>query len=134
MESPEARLRSVCSLLRDCVPWYDWVGFYAMDVTGAELVLGPFCGEPTEHVRIPVGRGICGQAAARGETFLVNDVSLEQNYLSCSARVNSEIVVPVFREGRIVGELDVDSHEKAPFGNEDRAFLEQVAVIAAGLL
>ena len=133
-EPAGARLGSVCALLRDSVPWYDWVGFYVMDGAGRELVLGPFSGEPTEHVRIPVGRGICGQAAARGETCLANDVSLEKNYLSCSARVKSEIVVPVYRDGRIVGEIDVDSHSAAPFGVEDRAFLEEVADIAAGLL
>ena len=84
-----AKLLAVCQLLRDDVAHYDWVGFYLTDESGQTLVLGPFAGEPTEHVQIPFGRGVCGQAAQRRETVLVQDVSQEANYLSCSTRVKS---------------------------------------------
>lgn len=122
----EEALYSICKLLRDRVPHYDWVGFYIVSPGKDELVLGPFVGEPTEHVRIPFGSGICGQAAERGETFVVQDVSSETNYLSCSINVKSEIVVPIFRNGRIVGELDIDSHVISPFSSDDREFLDKV--------
>ncbi|HUS91799.1 MAG TPA: GAF domain-containing protein [Phycisphaerae bacterium] len=127
-------LRAVCELLHGGVGHYDWVGLYRADEGSRTLTLGPFAGEPTEHAEIPFGRGICGQAAERRETFLVQDVSKEGNYLSCSPRVRSEIVVPVFREGRVVGEIDIDSHALAPFTDADRAFLERVAELVAPLL
>ncbi len=125
-------LARLCRLLSE-VPAYDWVGFYLADAEQQVLVLGPFVGEPTEHVRIPYGRGICGQAAVRGETFVVQDVSREANYLSCSIRVRAEIVVPVFSSGRFVAELDIDSHTPSPFASGDRAFLERVAAMAGRL-
>ncbi len=122
----DAKLSAICSLLRKQVAHYDWVGFYLMDSTGKELLLGPFDGEPTEHVRIPVGRGICGQAAASRSTFVVQDVSKESNYLSCSLSVKSEIVVPVLHGRKVTGELDIDSHSKSAFTPEDREFLEEI--------
>ena len=130
-EDRPATLAAICKLLHDSVEHYHWVGFYLVDEPTAlegqgELVLGPYVGEPTDHVRIPFGRGICGQAAARGETFVVQDVSKETNYLACSTSVQSEIVVPVIREGRVVGELDIDSHQLAPFGAQDREVLEAI--------
>lgn len=126
--SPWDRLQAVCALLAERVPRYHWVGFYLADPSGArELVLGPYVGEPTEHVRIPFGVGICGQAAEKRVTLVVPDVSREHNYLACSPRVKSEIVVPVLFGGSLVGELDIDSHEPAAFGDEDSEFLEQIA-------
>ncbi|HUU27406.1 MAG TPA: GAF domain-containing protein [archaeon] len=127
---PVKLLAEVCWLLKERVPYYDWVGFY---LAGGEreLVLGPYEGDPTEHVHIGFGRGICGQAAEKGETFLVQDVSAEENYLSCSPLVKAEIVVPIFKDGAIVGELDIDSHELAPFSPEDRAFLEELCRMLA---
>jgi len=123
-----AKLLAIARLLKNNVPHYDWVGFYLVDPEKKkELVLGPFEGAPTEHTRIPFGRGICGQAAERGETVLIQDVSREDNYLSCSINVRSEIVVPIFREGKVAGELDIDSHQVDAFTNEDREFLEKVA-------
>ncbi|MGQ9561741.1 MAG: GAF domain-containing protein [Candidatus Oleimicrobiaceae bacterium] len=121
------RLQAICNLLKEQVRHYDWVGFYLVGNTPDLLVLGPFAGEPTEHVRIPFGRGVCGQAAARKETVVVQDVSQEQNYLACSLHVKSEIVVPLLREGRVLGELDIDSHTLAAFGEHDRCFLEAIA-------
>jgi len=125
-------LLQLCRLLQNGVSYYDWVGFYLVE--GEKLlVLGPFAGEPTEHVRIAFGTGICGQAAESKETFLIQDVSAETNYLSCSPKVNAEIVVPIFKDGNFVGELDIDSHQLAPFSDRDRDFLEEVCRRVAGL-
>lgn len=122
-----AGLQLVCNLLWETVPHYDWFGFY-LAVPGTEtLVLGPYQGEPTDHVRIPFGRGICGQAASRKETVLVDDVSAESNYLACSVKVRSEIVVPVMEGDRVLAEIDIDSHRPRAFGEGDRTFLERLA-------
>jgi L-methionine (R)-S-oxide reductase len=128
-------LQAICTLLRKEVPHYNWVGFYLTDADAdQELVLGPYEGAATEHTRIPFGKGICGQAAATEQTFIVQDVSQETNYLSCSPDVLAEIVVPILREGVVLGELDIDSHALAPFGGEDREFLEDVCDLVAPLL
>ncbi|MBN1287967.1 MAG: GAF domain-containing protein [Anaerolineae bacterium] len=128
------RAQAICELLRARVPHYDWVGFYLVDPgSPRELVLGPFAGAPTDHVRIPFGKGICGQAADRKETFIIQDVSWETNYLSCSVHVKSEIVLPIFQNGALIGELDIDSHQVAPFTEADEVFLEGVCDIAADL-
>jgi GAF domain-containing protein len=137
----DAKLQAVCHLLKNSISYYNWVGVYLVDDekrTGqaGTLVLGPFVGAPTEHVRIAFGQGICGQAAELEQTFVVQDVSQETNYLSCSPDVQSEIVVPIFkrggkRDGEVVGELDIDSHTLAPFSEEDRAFLGEVCTLLA---
>lgn len=109
---------------------YSWVGIYLME--GDDLVLGPWKGpEATEHVRIPVGQGICGAAAATGETEVVDDVNADPRYLACFASTRSEIVVPISHEGRVVGEIDIDSDRPAAFTDDDRAFLEHVADLIA---
>lgn len=82
-------------------------------------MLGPYVGAATDHTRISFGQGICGQAAEREEAFVIQDVSRESNYLACSLTVKSEIVVPVFKEGVVVGELDIDSHVLSPFSATD---------------
>ncbi|MCW3994262.1 MAG: GAF domain-containing protein [Candidatus Bathyarchaeota archaeon] len=131
----DGKLKAICKLLRDNISHYDWVGFYLTDKARKnELILGPFEGEPTEHVGIPFGRGICGQAAELRKTFIVQDVSKELNYLSCSPKVKSEIVIPIFKNGEIVGELDIDSHTLSPFTDEDREFLEKVCEMVSKLL
>lgn len=131
----DEKLGTVCRLLKDKVSYYSWVGFYIVDKERKnELVLGPFEGEPTEHTRIPFGRGICGQAAAVRETFLVQDVSKETNYLSCSANVKSEVVIPIFKKGKVVGELDIDSHVLSPFTKEDEAFLKKISEMVSKIL
>ncbi len=128
------KLYAVCETLSQTVPHYNWVGFYLVDSTQAQsLALGPFVGAPTEHTHIAFGQGICGQAAATEMTFVIQDVSRETNYLSCSPSVKSEIVVPIFKHGVVVGELDIDSHHLAPFGAEDRALLEAVCAELAQL-
>ena len=123
----DEKLSLVAHVLRQEVSHYNWVGFYIVDTSSRELVLGPFSGEPTEHVRIPFGKGICGQAAERGKTFLVQDVSEESNYLSCSLKVRSEIVVPVMKDGEVKGEIDIDSHTLRPFTAEDEDLLSRIA-------
>jgi GAF domain-containing protein len=125
---------NICKLLKNNVGYYDWVGFYFVNPNQKdELVLGPYEGEPTDHIRIGFGQGICGQAAERKETFVVQDVSKESNYLSCSPNVKSEIVVPIIKETEIVGELDIDSHSISPFTEEDQEFLQEVAKLIANL-
>lgn len=128
------KLSSICRLLFERVPHYHWVGFYLVEhPEKRELVLGPFAGEPTEHVRIPFGRGICGQAVEKKETMVVQDVSRETNYLSCSPQVKSEILVPIMKGDTVVGELDIDSHERGPFTEDDRVFLERVCRLLSAL-
>ena len=130
----DEKLKSVCLLLKENVPHYNWVGFYQVDMKNRdELILGPYEGEPTEHVRIPFGKGICGQAAKTKTTFLVQDVSKETNYLSCGSNVKSEIVVPIFKNGQIVAELDIDSHALSPFTKEDKTFLNAIAKMVSEL-
>lgn len=123
----ESILQNICELLRTEVEHYSWVGFYLADESERTLYLGPYSGEPTEYKRIPYGRGICGQAVEIGDTFVVQDVSQETNYLACSPKVKSEIVVPIYKNGRIVGEIDIDSHYLSAFSEDDRKFLERVA-------
>lgn len=134
-DDADARLQAVCDLLKQEVPHYDWVGFYLVDPKKErELVLGPFAGAPTEHVRIAFGQGICGQAAETKKTFVVQDVSAESNYLACSPDVQSEIVLPLLHQGEVMGELDIDSHTVGAFSEEDRAFLLKVCYAVSRLL
>jgi L-methionine (R)-S-oxide reductase len=115
-------------LIAERLPSYNWVGFYMLDPHDPSvLVLGPFRGAPTEHTRIPVTQGICGAAVAQGETVIVDDVSADPRYLSCSIETRSEIVVPIRVQGKIVGEIDIDSHELGTFGPGDRSFVEECA-------
>lgn len=128
------KLEAVCKLLREAVSYYDWVGLYLRKEGERELILGPYSGEPTEHAKIEFGQGICGQAAERGETFIVGDVSQESNYLACSPEVEAEIVVPLFKGGDFVGELDIDSNRLDPFSEKDRDFLNRVGDAVAELI
>jgi GAF domain-containing protein len=104
---------------------YNWVGFYMLEAGQPPmLVLGSFQGAMTPHTRIPLHQGICGAAASTGKTVVVDDVNLDPRYLACSLETKSEIVVPVFAHGKVVGELDIDSHFPAAFKDEDRALVE----------
>ena len=109
------------------------MGFYLADPEHQQLILGPFIGESTEHVKISFGSGICGQAAQKLCTFIVPDVTAESNYLACSPKVKSEIVVPVMKEGKIVAELDIDSYTLDAFKSDDRELLEQICQWVAEL-
>jgi GAF domain-containing protein len=109
---------------------YNWTGFYMLDPNDSDtLVLGPFNGAPTEHTRIPVTEGICGAAVAQAQTVIVDDVSADPRYLSCSLETKSEIVVPIEANGQIIGEIDIDSHNLSAFTQADRTFLESAAKI-----
>lgn len=131
----EEKLLAICKLLKNNVSYYNWVGFYIVNPEKQnELLLGPFEGEPTEHIKIPFGRGICGQAAKTRKMFIVQDVSKEKNYLSCNINVKAEIVTPIFKNQKVVGELDIDSHSQSPFTKEDEAFLSKLAEIVSGVL
>ncbi len=117
------------------LPYYNWTGFYMLDPDDPEmLVLGPFRGAPTEHVRIPVSQGICGAAVAQNNTVIVDDVYSDPRYLACSLETRSEIVVPIRANGAVVGEIDVDSHTLNAFGAEDRTFLENCAEVLGQFL
>ena len=122
----ENPLGAAVEVLQEGFEHYSWVGIYLVE--GDELVLGPWRGpEATEHVRIPIGQGVCGAAAANGRTEIVDDVNADPRYLACFPSTRSEIVVPIARDGSVVGEIDIDSDRPAAFDEEDRAFLEQVA-------
>jgi len=125
-ESRDTTLLETAQLLAARVPHYDWVGFYLVDETGNHLVLGPYVGDPTDHSRIAFGSGICGQVALSQKSRIIQDVSLENNYLSCSANVQSEVVFPIQKDGVFVAELDIDSHALAPFTRLDTLLLEAV--------
>jgi L-methionine (R)-S-oxide reductase len=121
-------LRQVVGVLQERFERYSWLGIYLVE--GDELVLGPWRGpEETEHVRIPVGQGICGAAAATGVTEVVDDVNADPRYLACFPSTRSEIVVPISYEGQVVGEIDIDSDRPAAFDADDREFLESAAVL-----
>jgi len=122
-------MTDIVGRLQQYLPRYHWVGFYMIEksmMPGVDpvLVLGPYVGAPTEHTRIPLNQGICGAAVTSGNTVVVDDVSSDPRYLACSLETKSEIVVPIRVRGEIVGELDIDSHESAAFGDEDRRFCE----------
>lgn len=133
-EDREAILQQICELLAEEVSTFDWVGFYFRDEEKErELVLGPYVGEPTDHTRIPFGTGICGQAAETEDTFVVQDVSEAENYLSCSIHVQAEIVVPVMKGGRFVAELDIDSHTRNSITERHQKLCEQICEKVAPL-
>lgn len=112
-QTREEKLDKICQLLDEKIDVFNWTGFYlASDTEENMLELGPYVGEETDHTRIPYGKGICGQAAETLETFVVQDVSKASNYLACSIDVQSEIVVPIMKDGKFIGELDIDSHTK----------------------
>lgn len=131
--SVDHRLTEVCELLEKNIPYYDWVGFYFKNGNKEELKLRAFAGEPTDHIIIPFGKGICGQVAVSNQNFVVPDVKAQDNYIACSIYVKAEIVIPLFLNGENIGQIDIDSHTADPFSKEDELFLafvnEEVAKI-----
>jgi GAF domain-containing protein len=128
LESPkhntDEKLEKVCHLLDQEISYFNWTGFYFKNGDKDELKLGPYVGAETDHVIIPYGKGICGQVAVSNETFIVPDVHLQDNYLSCSIDTKAEIVVPIFKNGENIGQIDIDSHTIDPFTKEDLELLE----------
>ena len=119
------KLFAICELLADEVPTFDWVGFYLIPEDAKdELVLGPFVGKRTYHSRIPFGTGICGQVALSHKTYVSQNVEAEENYLACSLKVKSEVVVPIMVEGEFVGQIDVDSYTKGSITEDHVEALE----------
>jgi GAF domain-containing protein len=123
-----ANMANVAALVWQLVPDLNWAGFYR--VIGKELVLGPFCGKPA-CIRIPLGQGVCGTAAASGETQLVANVHAFPGHIACDAESRSELVVPVLREGAVIAVIDLDSPHQGRFDEEDRAGFEALAAIVA---
>jgi L-methionine (R)-S-oxide reductase len=122
-------LEGLAAALHDGFAHYTGVYFYWLG--GGELALRSFRGRATEHVRIPVGQGICGRAAREARTVVVDDVNADPAYLACSLETRSEIVVPVMRGGEVLGEIDIDSDVPAAFTPVDRVFLERLAALIA---
>ena len=120
------KLQEICDVLKAEITYYDWVGFYFKNGDKRELKLGPYAGEFTDHTIIPFGKGICGQVAESNENFVVPNVQAQDNYLACSVTVKSEIVVPLFKDGENIGQIDIDSNTLDPFTAEDERFLEFV--------
>ena len=125
-DSVNMRLTEVCELLQNAIGYYDWVGFYFANQTTKTLHLKAYAGEKTDHTEIPFGKGICGQVAISNENFVVPDVKAQDNYIACNMYVKAEIVVPLFKDGKNIGQIDIDSHTPNPFSPEDERFLEWV--------
>ena len=119
-------LQKVCQLLYDEIKHFNWVGFYFRNGDKDELKLGPYVGAPTDHIIIPFGKGICGQVAVSNETFISQDVHSEENYLACSIETKAEIVVPIFKNGENIGQIDIDSHYADSITKEDEELLNYV--------
>lgn len=133
----DALLEGVAELLHQNVLRYNWVGFYMLEEGSASepmLVLGPYRGSMTPHTRIALNQGICGAAASTEKTVIVDDVNQDSRYLACSLETKSEIVVPIFVSGKVVGELDIDSHFAAAFGPPDRELCEYAAKVVGSYL
>lgn len=128
LQSPDGniddKLLKVCQLLDKEIAYFNWTGFYFRNGDKEELILGPYVGAFTDHTKIPFGRGICGQVAVSNETFVVPDVQQQSNYLSCSIDTKAEIVVPIIKDGKNIGQIDIDSHQLNPFTDEDKELLE----------
>ena len=128
-------MATICHTLAHRLADYNWVGFYLLDPKDPNtLVLGPFVGAATPHTRIPLNQGICGAAVSQEQTIVVDDVHADPRYLACSIETKSEIVAPVRVNGKVVGELDIDSHQAARFRKEDRDLVEQCADIVGKYL
>ena len=122
----DEKLYQICKLLEQNIDYYNWVGFYFRNGNKEELLLGPYVGAQTDHTVIPFGKGICGQVAVSNQNFVVPDVAAQDNYIACSFTVKSEIVVPLFVQGKNIGQIDIDSHVLDPFTEADERFLEWV--------
>lgn len=125
-KTTQEKLTAICELLQTSMSYYNWIGFYFANEAEKMLHLEAFAGEATDHTSIPFGKGICGQVAESNENFIVPDVKAQDNYIACSIHVKAEIVVPLFKDGKNIGQIDVDSHTANPFTSEDEQFLEWI--------
>ncbi len=120
------KLAELCRILNNFNPDFSWVGFYIMNHQQRLLHLGPYWGNDTEHRLIPFGRGICGQVADSGESYIAENVAEESNYIACNVDVKSEIVIPIFHGETLVAQLDIDSNVVNAFGEEEVSILNRV--------
>jgi len=132
--SVNEKLTQICELLQTSIPVYDWVGFYFANEVKKTLHLKAFAGAPTEHTIIPFGKGICGQVAESNTNFVVVDVLAQDNYIACNIAVKAEIVIPLFKDGKNIGQIDIDSHTANPFTTKDERFLKWVNEKVAEIL
>lgn len=121
-----ANLANTASILYHMLPSVNWAGFYLFN--GEELVLGPFHGKPA-CIRISIGRGVCGSAAQRRETLVVENVHEFPGHIACDAESASEIVLPMIKDGQLVGVLDIDSPKVGRFCERDKEHLEQIVFL-----
>ncbi|WP_346880838.1 GAF domain-containing protein [uncultured Algibacter sp.] len=128
------RLLNICQILEKHITYYNWVGFYFINGNKQELLLGPYVGAPTDHKVIPFGKGICGQVAVSNQNFVVPDVKEQNNYIACSITVKAEIVVPIFVDGKNIGQIDIDSNTIDPFTEADERFLESICEKVATII
>ncbi|CAI8171698.1 MAG: Free methionine-R-sulfoxide reductase [Bacteroidota bacterium] len=133
-QSTQVALNWVCAEIHQKLPNYDWVGFYFHHPQKKELHLRAFAGNPTDHTVIPFGKGICGQVALSNQNFVIDDVSKQDNYITCSIEVKSEIVIPLFVNSKNVGQIDIDSNTPSAFDEKDEAFLEKVNALVSTFL
>ena len=130
----EESLKWICNLLKKRIEKYHWVGYYMNDEKNKRLVLKCFSGKPTIHKIIPYGKGVCGQVANKKKTIIVDDVESEENYISCNIDVKSEIVVPLFLNNIIIGQIDIDSNFPSAFNSHDELFLIEINSLVSKLL
>ena len=137
-ESVDDLMSVIVGRLQERLSHFNWVGFYMIEKgrPGEDpmLLLGPYVGAETPHKRIPLNQGICGAAVTHGETLVVDNVNADPRYLACSIETKSEIVVPIFVKGAVVGELDIDSHQPAAFTSDDRKLVEHCATLVGRYL
>jgi GAF domain-containing protein len=126
-----ANMANVAALIGQMVPDLNWAGFYR--AIGDELVLGPFCGKPA-CIRIPFGQGVCGTAAASGESQLVADVGAFAGHIACDAASRSELVVPITQGGTVVAVIDLDAPREGRLDAEDQAGIEALAALLSSRL
>lgn len=124
-------LFETCNLLKSELEYFDWVGFYFANSKEKVLILESYAGQPTDHTRIPFGKGICGQVAVSNKNLIVPNVYDQENYISCNINVKSEVVVPIFLNGNNIGQIDVDSNSLNPFNKVDIELLESVCQLVS---
>lgn len=133
-DDTNTKLLKICQFLYNEISHYNWTGFYFRNGEKEELILGPYVGAETDHILIPFGKGICGQVAVSGEMLVVPDVCEQDNYLACSLETKAEIVVPIFKNGKNIGQIDIDSHQKNPFTKQDEELLSWLCKEIAKIL